>query len=186
MLASIKNIAGKSNASASVVDGKLILSFPHALTPVVWQMDITQAKSSALEVLKAEKDEIYTLTLKTQKGEKVEIASFDSREQAINGLMAASKALEAGHGNMQIAANEDQNITIARASQKKGSKGKWITGIVAAIALFLLFGLWGATAPSGPQSIRTAAGTNPQQSSAPSAAQSAGVPVSADDFLNGL
>ena len=41
---------GNYQSSARVVDGKLILSFPHALTPVVWQMDLSQTKASALEV----------------------------------------------------------------------------------------------------------------------------------------
>ena len=44
--------------SASVVDGKLILSFPHAQTPVLWQMDLTQAKASSLEVTKSEKGKV--------------------------------------------------------------------------------------------------------------------------------
>ena len=55
MIAALKNISNKNGASANVVDGKLILSFPHAQTPVLWQMDLAQAKASAIEVLKAEK-----------------------------------------------------------------------------------------------------------------------------------
>ena len=75
MISALKKMH-KNNASASVVDGKLILSFPHAQTPVIWQMDLAEAKASALEVLKAEKGTDFTLTLKTQKGEKVKIDLF--------------------------------------------------------------------------------------------------------------
>jgi len=184
MISALKKIQGGNNASASVVDGKLILSFPHAQTPVVWQMDLTQAKSSALEVVKAEKGKTFSLTLKTQKGEKVDIAQFENREDAIDGLMAASKALENAHGSIQLAANEDQKIAVAHAPRKKSNKGQWITGILAVLALIVLFGMWGENAPRGPQSIQTAAGPT-GQAVAP-AAQSSGVPVSADDFLNGL
>ena len=78
--------AKKTNkrASAKVVDGKLILSLPDALTPVVWQMDLAHAKASALEVrCNNEAMNAYTLTLKTPKGETIEVAAFDERENAM-------------------------------------------------------------------------------------------------------
>jgi len=178
----------KSDASASVVDGKLILSFPHAQTPVLWQMDLAQAKSSALEVLKAAKGGSYTLTLKTQKGEQVQIASFENREDAIEGLMAASNALKNGHGNMQIAANQDKKLARARTGHKTANKGQWMTGIIALLALALLFGLWGMVVPKTPTSIQSSSASHTQsdeQSNPATATQSAGVPVSADDFLSG-
>jgi len=175
----------KNNASASVVDGKLILSFPHAQTPVIWQMDLAEAKASALEVLKAEKGNNFTLTLKTQKGEKVQIASFDSREEALDGLMAASDALKNAHGRIQVAANEDQKIAISHAPRKKAGKGQWFTALAALFALVILFGFWATISPKPPTSIQPASGNLAAQNAAP-AAQSNGVAVSADDFLNGL
>ncbi|NCT40277.1 MAG: hypothetical protein GW778_01250 [Alphaproteobacteria bacterium] len=187
MLAVLKSKSNKTGASASVVDGKLILSFPQAQTPVLWQMDLTQAKSSALEVLKDGKGSEFSLTLKTQKGEQVKIASFESRDEALEGLMAAADALKSAHGNIYTAANEDQKITYTNAPKQKSGKGKWITGIVALFALFILFGIWSMTIPTPPSSIQTtsAASNTSAQSPATSAAQSAGVPVSADDFLSG-
>ena len=188
MFSALKSKSDKTQASASVVDGKLILSFPHAQTPVLWQMDLAQAKSSALEVLKLGKGETYSLTLKTQKGEQVQVASFDNREDALEGLMAASDALKNAHGNILIAANEDKKVALSPAARKKQSKGQWITGIVAIVALALLFGLWGATSPKTPSSISTtspAAGTTTQTTSGSSAAETSGVPISADDFLSG-
>lgn len=185
MITAIKNLTNKTNTSASVVDGKLILSFPDAQTPVLWQMDLTQAKASAIEVLKADKGDTFSLTLKTQKGEKVQVASFDSREQALEGLMAASRALENAHGNIQIAANEDQKVAVSHAPRKKASKSQWVTGLVALFALIVLFGFWASVSPKSPTSIQSASGNIASQTAAPTA-QSSGVPVSADDFLNSL
>lgn len=183
MIAALKSITQKSNASGRVVDGKLILSFPHAKTPVVWQMDLAQAKASALEVLQSDKETGFNLTLKNPKGEKVEIASFETREEAIEGLMAASNALENGQGNIQVAANTDQKIAVSH-GHKKSSLGKWITGIIAIIALAILVNVYGSIAPRSPGSLQpTSANVQPTQSSN---AQATGVPVSADDFLNGL
>jgi len=184
MLSILKDL-NKNNASASVVDGKLILSFPHAQTPVIWQMDLTEAKASALEVLKADKGKDFTLTLKTQKGEKVQVASFDTREDAIEGLMAASSALENAHGRIQVAANEDQTIAVAHAPRKKANKSQWLTAIAALFALVVLFGFWASMSPKPPTSIQSASVNSASNQAAP-AAQSNGVAVSADDFLSGL
>ncbi len=170
-----------NNISASVVDGKLILSFLDAQTPVLWQMDLAHAKASALEVLEADKEEAYTLMLKTQKGEKVQVASFDTREHALEGLMAASDALKNAHGNIHIAANDDKTIAVAHVHRKKSAKGRWITGIVAVFALIVLFGFWASVSQRPPTSIQQTSATAGNQ-----AAQSSGVPVSADDFLNSL
>ncbi|MFK7839322.1 MAG: hypothetical protein AB8B83_03235 [Bdellovibrionales bacterium] len=189
MLTNFLPQANKNKASASVVDGKLILSFPQAQTPVLWQMDLTQAKSSALEVQKEGKSDICFLALKTQKGEEVKIASFDTREEALNGLLAASDALKNAHGNIQTAANEDQKISIAHAPapRKRAGKGQWVTGIVAVFALVAIFGVWSSTTPKTPRNIQTTNTNSLAQQTAPTnAAQTAGVPVSADDFLSGL
>ena len=69
-------------SSAKVVDGKLILSFPNAVNPVVWQMESQEAKASALEVNDNEKSG-YDLVLKTLKGERVQVASFAEKELSL-------------------------------------------------------------------------------------------------------
>jgi hypothetical protein len=184
MIAALKN---NNKAKASVVDGKLILSFPHAQTPVLWQMDLTNAKASALEVLKKDKGNEFTLTLKNPKGETIEIAVFASREQALEGLLAASSALEKAQGQIQIAANDGQSIAVATPTAKP-SKGRWLTGVLGVIALIVFIGIWSLTAPVNPNGYATT-GTNPataiQQQAAAPASQSSGVPVSADAFLSG-
>jgi hypothetical protein len=172
-----------SNASARVVDGKLILSLPDAQTPVVWQMDITQTKSSALEARHDEEKGIYILTLKTPRGATVEIAPFDNRDFAVEGLMAASHALENAHGqirrdNAATAAN-DQTVYTAPPSHTKSSTKKIFLVIVAIFALLFLFNIWGSQLPRTPSSVTSnisaTADINPRESS--------GVAVSADDFL---
>lgn len=188
MIKALKNMTGcKSGApSASVVDGKLILSFPHAETPVLWQMDLTHVKASSLEVLHDDKAGVYTLTLKTPKGEKINAASFATREEAIAGLMAASRALENAHGRIQggrVAANEDSAGAKAAGGQfKPKRRSRWVSVLIALIVLFVLFQLWVSMLPQAPNSYQQMSGSNQAGSASP--ADSAGVPVSADDFLN--
>ena len=43
-------MAAKYTSSAKIVDGILVLSLPDAIHPVVWQMELGQSKSSALEI----------------------------------------------------------------------------------------------------------------------------------------
>ncbi len=169
----------KTENSAKVVDGKLILSLPGAQTPVVWQMDLDQAKSSALEVL--DKGEASTLSLKTLSGKITEIASFAARDQAVNALMDASKALENAHG--QIRSGEIAAAGTYTAPKKKNAFKKWGIGILVLLALWLSFPLLlGAIQPQ----LLNAPSTAITSSAAPAnndARQSQGVPVSADDFL---
>ncbi len=191
MIKALKNMTGckSCSPSASVVDGKLILSFPHAETPVVWQMDLSHVKASSLEVLHDDKANggagAYTLTLKTPKGEKINAAVFATRDEAIAGLMAASHALENAHGRIQggrIAANEDHGTGAASASFKPKRRSRWITVLIAIFVVFILFNIWVAMLPKPPNSYQQTTGSEQAQSASP--ADSAGVPVSADDFLN--
>jgi len=169
----------KHQNNASVVDGKLILSFPNAKTPVVWQMDLAQAKASALEVSDLKKDG-FALVLKTPKGEVTQIAAFDEKEQSVDGLMAASKALESGGGQI----NPTASSVPYRAISKPVGSGFWkkffiVIGVLVAIYIVLNILLVTMTLqpPSGIQNnAHEAAGAPPSQT--PS-----GVPVSADDFL---
>ena len=82
-----------TNASARVVGGKMILSLPDAIAPVVWQMDLGPVKASALEVTPNEDANEFTLTLKATGVKSTEIAKFDNREFAVEPPMAACEAL---------------------------------------------------------------------------------------------
>jgi hypothetical protein len=176
--------ATKTGNSAKVVDGKLILSLPGAETPVVWQMDLDQAKSSALEVLN--KGETSILSLKTLSGKITEIASFKERDEAVSALMDASKALENAHGHIRAASDlpaaSNGNAQYAVPKKKSAAK-KWIIGILVLIALWFIFPI--IITALQPQ-LLNAPGSGIANTSTPAnndARQSQGVPVSADDFL---
>ncbi|HEY8189211.1 MAG TPA: hypothetical protein VIF12_00890, partial [Micavibrio sp.] len=82
----VENITGNYSASASVVDGALILSLPDALTPIVWRLELGQTRASALEVRDRE-DGSFMLLLKTPRGDVNDIAAFSSRGRAVAALM---------------------------------------------------------------------------------------------------
>ncbi len=192
MLKSHKN-KHHDDANASVVDGKLILSFPEAVTPIVWQMDLSDAKSSSFEVIEEGKN--FALVTKKQGAQKKEsIAPFTTKEEAIAALMATSSALKNGHGHIQPAGAAQAVQTNAQpiyhmppqATPQKGSAGKWVIAILCFLVIGFLFmmilnmqpRIAGSDGTSGPNTTASAAG-----SAGSSAAGSAGVPVSADDFL---
>lgn len=165
-----------TKSKASVVDGKLILSLPAALDPVVWQMNLSEAKASALEV--TSQDEKSTLTLKTPKGESIIVASFQNRDTAIKSLMAAAKALENAAG--KITPNTLDVGKPVHNYQTKNSSWlkKILTGIGVLATIFVLYSIIIMVTGFGMPGPKTAsAPSNPPASS--------GVPMSADDFLRG-
>ncbi|MGH1398549.1 MAG: hypothetical protein ACRBCT_04970 [Alphaproteobacteria bacterium] len=170
----MKLFKSKQTPSAKVIDGKLIMTFPNATTPVVWQMDLGSVKTATLEVL--ERKEGFALSLKTAEGEKQDIAKFTSRDESITALMTASKALETAQGHITTNNNT--------APQKSGTWKKVLTSIAALIILFFVFIMWNANRHYAQihheqTAASTTTGQNPAQTSA-------GVPVSADDFLSGM
>ena len=88
--------------TAKVVDGILILSLPDAVFPVVWQMEVGQSKSSALEVRPAEQENGFVLVLKTPRQDVLEIARYDSKDNAVRALITVSDAMEKAHGQIRM------------------------------------------------------------------------------------
>lgn len=178
MITALKKSKSLYDSSASVVDGKLILSFPGAKTPVVWQMDLTEAKASALEV-QGQKDP-FTLVLKTAKGEAMDIAPFSTKEEAVEGLVAVTRALQNAHGLIRPGvAGDSQAVSGIPQIAKKGKSRWWLLGVI-----FLgLVGLWiGLGALRGPGAgVSSDAALDGE--AAPGQTQN-GVPMSADEFLN--
>lgn len=86
--------------SAKVVDGILILSLPDALRPVVWQMELGQSRTSALEVREQE-DGTCHLTLKTPRQDVLEMAPYATKAQAIKALQTVATAMEKAHGQLR-------------------------------------------------------------------------------------
>ncbi len=186
-----------TSASANVVDGKLILSLPEALTPIVWQMDLSDAKASAFEVI--EQGGNFSLTSKKQGSEKKDtIATFATRSDSVDALMATSHALASAHGHIRTeAANINapnntqapQHTTVYHTQKPKGGAGKWIIAIVCLLVILGLFTMMNSMKPRLPSSVDNAGGFSPSSSTSQSgggnndAANAAGVPVSADDYL---
>jgi hypothetical protein len=174
-----------SRASARVVDGKLVLSYPHAKTPVVWQMDLAQTKASALEVLKSKDDDGYTLTLKTPKGESLEVAPFETRAQAVDALMAASHALEnsSGHIRQENTGGIVNTAVSEQRTAKPKSRGRLAPIILGLLMLLILFGMWSmVSAPLAPP-VQEGQGTATSAPGAENPRAEPGVPQSADDLL---
>lgn len=96
-------MAEKYSSSAKVIDGVLILSLPDAVTPVVWQMELGQSKSSALEIRNTGVDQ-FLLVLKTPRADALDIATYANRDQAIKALLVVSQAMEKAQGQLKAAA----------------------------------------------------------------------------------
>lgn len=104
-------MADKYVSTAKVIDGVLILSLPDAITPVVWQMELGQSKSSALEIRTTDKGE-YVLTLKTPRQDILEIATYAHRDHAIKALMVTASAMEKAHGQLRAHAPNEYPVPV--------------------------------------------------------------------------
>lgn len=191
MILNFKTKKEQSSASAIVVDGKLILTFPDAISPVVWQMDLADAKASALEIEEDPANNHHKLVIKTAKGERVDVAKFSNRTEALAGLMAAAGALENAQGQIRAAASSGSaaNDRPAKSkkvkrpptpTQKKQTRNRWLTGILALVILFILLTIWSWVMPV---SLKTNLAEEQASAVTGPVTESAGVPVSADDFF---
>lgn len=180
----IENMTGGYSSSASVVDDNLIISLPDAQTPVVWRMDLSKVKTSALEI-KENKNGHFVLTFKSEKGELEEIAPFDNRALAVKALMTISSAMQnTGSASTRVAANSSSVNNSGANTAAQNSKGKWAGPLLGVGVLFLLVYILLTMSPSRPVSTDNAA----DQQSAFSATSAdpngqTGVPQSADAFL---
>ena len=173
-----RNIIDGSHSAASVVDGKLILSFPEADIPVIWQMDLEKAHACALEVQEDKKKKIFSLVFKSTEKEPETVASFTEKADAVKALMATSAALQNSHGKIKSGPElEKQHLPTYNAvnSNKKEGKSGAIIAIVMILILFLIWSL------SSTPRIDQASISNETRTSS---SAEAGVPMSADDFLN--
>ncbi len=135
-------MAEKYTSTAKVIDGILILSLPDAISPVVWQMELGQSKSSALEIRNLE-DGKFILTLKTPRQDVLDIATYANRDLAIKALLATSQALEKAQGRLKSGASGYQPplYPLPALSQYKSSFGFWC--VIKRILKILAIGLSG-------------------------------------------
>ncbi|MBK6895984.1 MAG: hypothetical protein IPH06_05275 [Alphaproteobacteria bacterium] len=177
-------------SNATVVDGKLILSLPDACSPVVWQMDFEEYRSSALEVREDLKNNRFTLCLKNQKNEAIDIACYEDRHSAVNALMAASQALETGHGkirpqlihgsnnNHSYIASGSNGIGTPNSSQMSNSGNSKAGVVLAGLMIIILVLAWTLSIPKSSDMMIRSAKISPGSNS------ETGVAQSADDFLS--
>ena len=162
----------KNDADVRVIDGSLVLSFPNAAEPVVWRMNLAQAKEAGFEV--RESKGLFRLVQKSG-ADTQDIAAFDTRETAVDALMQVSSALQGG----RKPANDIGGAL-------KGEGVQWIVAIAGVLIVAGLFFYLTQITPV--ESNLTAGSTGATQTSTATSADpqsSSGVPVSADDFLKG-
>lgn len=192
-------------ASAKIVDGMLILSLLDAVQPVVWQMELGQAKSSAIEI-RNNQDGTHTLYLKTPRNDIQEIAQYASKNNAVKALAAVTRALERAHGQLRPLPDpttmahgfSNNQLPVVLPSIKAPSihwprLPSFTTIIKIGGALFLILILIFLVSLPAPKPFKTFE-TNSNAPSSTTATQSTeapmeksietGTPVSADDFLN--
>jgi hypothetical protein len=109
-------MAEKYASTAKVIDGVLILSLPDAMTPVVWQMELGQSKSSALEI-RTNTEGHFSLVLKTPRQDVLDIATYGNRDLAIKSLLVVSQAMEKAQGQLKHAPNTYPVPAISYSSQ---------------------------------------------------------------------
>lgn len=161
----------RTNASAKVVDGSLIITLPDAKNPVVWRMALGETRAAALEVI-ARGDE-HVLILKTPKGSSTDIAPFDKREQASDALMAVARAMEQAEGRIKPASGASLPVP-----PKREKTWKWLIPLALILAALFFFSQTASmTAPVGTANTAGKAGGG---------ANDIGVPLSADSFLSGF
>jgi hypothetical protein len=160
--------------SANIIDKSLVLSLPNALNPVVWRMELSKAKMSAIEI-REDKLGDFTLTLKTPKGDTNEIARFKSRNDALKSLNSITSAMKKA---------EKKEDRIKKPVDKKMSffKTIFVGGAATIFLIITVLLVISFIATITGQPLRVAA-SNGQTSSAGIGAMQDGVPQSADDFL---
>ncbi len=186
-----------SGNSANVVDGKLILSFPMAVNPVIWQMDLNKAKSCALEVQEDKKKKQFLLQLKSNSQEAENIAAFEDKQSAVDAMMAASSALQNASGQInpaavvqQVAPTGTANVTsiptaqvpVNTKSSESGDNKK--AALLAVFLIVILVIIWSVSIPRNAGPLLSTNEIVGAIESAGSGESSTGVAVSADEFLN--
>lgn len=189
----------KFTPTAKVVDGLLILSLPDAICPVVWQMDVTQSKSSALEVRPNEGDATVHLVLKTPRQDVLEVAQYQSREQAVKALLTVSAAMERAHGQIHGSTNGaghgSRGYDYSVPALYKGSSGSGSVvqgafkflgyGALGVILLAITFGLVSVAVSLMSGGGASSPSTSSMSSSSGGSSEASGQSMSAEDFLQG-
>lgn len=157
-------------ASAKVVDGKLILSFPESHPPTLWQMDFSAASLSSLRI-ESQNDTSSALILSAPKSDPITLATFPDHATALSHLVAISKTLQNSKGRIRTTPPAPGKTPTTVFKKLLLILGGLTLGL---LGLTLINALWTSSTqhkkpPSGSDL------TTPRD----------GVPMTADDYLKG-
>jgi len=177
-----KNSNSTQTNTASVKDGHLILSLPEADSPILWRKDLKEIGSATFQI-KKEKD-LFSLILKKQKGTTEKISSFDNKELAVTALNIASQALLDGETASPAATSKKRTANETAAAPKKKGFPKWLIILLILIGIIALY-IYSLSQMPNRIVMNDAATPQSNTSNVAPAQNTTGVPMSADDFLNG-
>ncbi len=166
---------------AKIVDGKLILSLPHAIEPVVWQMDLQTAQSAGFTVKEDKKKKETSFVLKKEAAQDEVIALFEEKEVAVGVLMETSEVLQSAQSRGSAASGSVVSMTSSGAPETSDKKGAMI-----AIALVIVLVVVWTISAMNSSSVEQIQGGASLASGTPTSGSSnsaGGVPISADEFL---
>lgn len=174
----------KNLSQAEVVDSYLVLSLLDAQEPKVWRMPLDKIGAASFEIQKEQNSETTKLILKPKKGTAEIVASYDTKDKALNALAEASNALQNSttESNTQ---KKPKNIPVALRTNNNGENKKWVAVLMSAIVVILFYFYVSSLVPNQTAGFNGTDTTNAYSASSP-VQERTGVPVSADDFLNGL
>lgn len=180
MVFSVKKIAASKSSSADVVEGHLVLSLLNAQDPKIWRMALDKIGTASFEIKSTKDTQETNLILKPTKGTAEIIATFETKDEAIEALSQASEALRGGVSSSKKKILSTPAKQSALPPTEKSQWGIVLLGILIVIGLYYVM-----------QGLIPQEGSFPQEDGATTATQTntppqqkTGVPVSADDFLS--
>jgi hypothetical protein len=165
-------LTGNYSASAKVADGRLVISLPDAETPAVWILDLAEASTCVLRI-ESDRQGLYVIKKHGAKGAAETVAVYRDRDAAQNALHRATRALEKARNNRGDRPSRFMRILFWMLTI-------WFLLYVLNIGRLMVAMVANAFLASPQQTSAQVQGSS-QQAAPP--ADSAGVPVSADDFL---
>ena len=159
------------NTEVNFIDGFLIISSTEAIDPIIWRMELGNVQETIISI-KKNKDN-YDLKIKTSSNKEKNIASFETKDQAINVMSLINKSLEGKEEQVikssSISGNSQSN------SEKKSYKSDIIMAVIGTILIFILISLIQSPSNNNSEMINSYNGQNTEPS--------IGKPLSADEFL---
>ena len=175
---SLKN--KKSYSQAEIVDSHLVLSLLDAQEPKVWRMELDKIGTASFEIKQSQNEDETKLILKPKKGTAEIIATYDTKEAALNALSMASQALQNQTCARKISKSAPANTNSAEVSE---NQKRWVGVLVGA---FVVIGLYMYLSSLMPKENLGFGNTSVSTNSTAPVQERTGVPVSADEFLGGF